>query len=73
MLIDFLDSITRGDKVLNIELGYNIASDIYIIKEFRSRRLIEIDLLNFILESASNYSKTNNLFDLIVLIDINIY
>ena len=73
ILIDFLNSITRGDRILSIELSYNVAGGIYIIKKFESRRPIEIGLFNFILGSTSNYSRTNNLFDLIVLIDIDIY
>ena len=44
-----------------------------MIKRFEPRRPIEINLLNFILGSTSNYSKTNNLFNLIVLVDIDIY
>ena len=73
ILIDFLNSITRGDRILSIELSYNVAGGIYIIKKFESRRPIKISLFNFILGSTSNYSKINNLFDLIVLVDINIY
>ena len=37
ILINFLDSITRNNRVLSIELSYSVARDIDIIKKFRPR------------------------------------
>ena len=73
ILVGFLGLITRGGGVLGVELSYSVTSGVYIIKRFESRRPIEIGSLDFILGSASNYSGINNLFDLVVLVDINIY
>ena len=73
VLIGFPGSITRGGGVLGVELGHSVAGGAYMIKGFRPRRSIEIGPLDFVPGSASNYSGIDNLFDLIVLVDIGIY